>query len=544
MKSEFHVSLKQFVLSLSQALDLINPAMADCHKRVAYIALRVAESARVTGRTKEDLVVAAALHDIGTLSCHRGDGETSPEFRSRGAHVGYRLLHKFKPFRASARIVRFQNLPWANGENREIGGEAVPMGSHIVHLARFVDANLDRSRPVLQQADDLCERLMEYRGELLVPEYVDAFLKASTSDAFWLDLEDPHLLQLMAKRTPFSSIELDMDGLQDFAELLAQLIDFRSRFTATHSSGVAASAGTLAQLFGLPEGDCKRIQVAGFLHDIGKLAIPAELLEKNGKLTAEEWQVVRAHPYYSYRILSAIRGLEDIALWSGTHHEKLHGTGYPFRAGHDDIPLEARILSVADIFTALTENRPYRRALGREAVLAILETMVDGFEVDRKVVQTLRNHYGDVDSSRAAAQAAATEDYRAFMEGLTVLDLSGARAAHLSWKRRLRDYLDGHGTLARNQLVSHRDCDLGQWYYGEGLQEYGHIPEMRELEEPHTTLHRIIDTLVTHHRNGCQDEAEACFVQVEPLSRQIVDLLQTIEHKASRAISDGILALH
>lgn len=544
MKNEFHVSLKQFVLSLSQALDLINPAMADYHKRVAYIALRVAESAKLSGRAKEDLVVAAALHDIGSLSCHQPDGVSGSDFRFRGAHVGYRLLHKFKPFRASARIVRFQNVLWAQGENREIDGEAVPMGSHIVHLAKLVNSSLDRSQPILMQADDLCERLMERRGNALVPEFADAFLKASANDAFWLDLEDPDLLQLMADRTPFSNIELDMDGLQDFAELLAQLIDFRSRFTATHSSGVAASAATLAQLFGLPESDCRRVQVAGYLHDIGKLAIPTELLEKNGKLTAQEWQVVRAHPYYSYRILSAIEGLEDIALWAGTHHECLCGKGYPFRAGHDGIPLEARILTIADIFTALAEDRPYRAALDQEAVLPILQDMVDSFEIDRKVYQVLRENYGAVNRSRAAAQAESLAEYRSFMEGLTVLDLSGARAAHFGWKRRLRSYLDGHDSLTRSQLVSHRDCDLGRWYYGEGLLEYGHIPEMRKLEEPHAELHRLINSLVDHKEQGRREEAEACFMQVDPLSRQIVELLRTIERKASQAISESLLALH
>jgi HD-GYP domain-containing protein (c-di-GMP phosphodiesterase class II) len=424
MKHDFHVSLKQFVFSLSQALDLINPVMADHHKRVAYIALRVAEQAGFAGRPKEDVVVAAALHDIGALSSSRLDGERTPDADRKSARFGYQLLQKFKPFQFPARIVRFQNVPWANGENREVEGEAVPMGSHIVHLARFVNSRVDRNRTMLQQADDLCDILMERRGQTLVPEFVDAFLKSSANEAFWLDLNAPDLLHLMSDRTAFSNVELNLDSLQDFAELLAQIIDFRSRFTATHSSGVAACAATLAQLFGFPETDCRRLQVAGYLHDIGKLAIPAEMLEKPGKLTDAEWQVVRTHPYYTYRILGSIKGLEDIALWSGAHHERLRGNGYPFRAGHTDIPLEARILAVADIFTALTEDRPYRKGLDERSVLGILGEMVDTYEIDRKVYQVLKNHYADVDCSRVAAQTAALNEYRAFMEGLAVLDIS------------------------------------------------------------------------------------------------------------------------
>jgi HD-GYP domain-containing protein (c-di-GMP phosphodiesterase class II) len=536
VKHEFHVSLKEFVFSLSQALDLINPDMANHHKRVAYIALRVAETAGLTGRTKEDVVVAAALHDIGALSSQRLDGERTPDFNRRSARFGYQLLQKFQPFRVPARIVRFQNVPWEHGTNKQVEGEPVPPGSHIVHLANVINGLVDRTKPMLQQADDLCEKLMERRGHILAPEFVDAFLKASASEAFWLDLNAANLLHLMSDRASFSSVELNLDGLQDFAELLAQIIDFRSRFTATHSSGVAACAATLAQLFGFPESDCRRLQIAGYLHDIGKLAIPTTILEKPGKLADAEWQIVRTHSYYTYQILASIKGLEDIARWSGLHHERLRGNGYPFRSSHTEIPLEARILAVADIFTALTEDRPYRKGLDQPSVLRILDRMVEEFEVDRKVCLVLKRHYADIDCIRVAAQKTALQEYRSFMEGLTVLDLSAAREAHLAWRRQLRGYLDGHDSLTKQQLVDHRECDLGCWYYGEGLRQYGHIPELRELEAPHAELHHLIDKLVEHKERDRFAEAEACYTQVEPLSRQIVELLHTIEYKAAQSV--------
>lgn len=537
MKHELNVSLNQFVFSLSQALDLINPAMADHHKRVAYVALRVAEAAGLAGTAKEDVVIAAALHDIGTLPRERSGGEASPAHTLRSARFGFQLLQKFKPFVVSARIVRFHNVDWAHGTNGKLEGEDVPLGSHIVHLARRVNGLVDRVRPVLWQANSICEQINSWRGGILMPDIVDAFLRASASDAFWLDLDAPDLLRLMAERMPFSTVELDMDGLQDFAELLAQMIDFRSRFTATHSSGVAATAATLAQLFGFPESDCKRIQVAGYLHDLGKLAIPAEYLEKNGKLTEEEWQTVRSHPYFTYRILASIDGLEDIAHWSGVHHERLNGTGYPFGANNLNIPLEARILSMADIFTALTEDRPYRAGLDRESVLAILAKMVDNFDLDRKVFEVLQAHYADLDRARVAAQETALKEYRSFMEGLATLDLSGARSAHAAWKQRLRGYLDGSSALAREHIVNHRDCELGRWYYREGLHHYGHIPEMRELEEPHRALHELIGTLVDYKERRRSSAAELCYAQIDRISGQIVDLLHTIEDKATDTTS-------
>jgi HD-GYP domain-containing protein (c-di-GMP phosphodiesterase class II) len=526
MKHKLNISLNQFVFSLSQALDLINPVLADHHKRVAYTALRVAEVFGLSGKAKEDVVVAAALHDIGTLPQADADGATAPAAVSdlRSARFGFQLLRKFKPFDMSARIVRFHCVNWANGLNSEVEGEDVPVGSHIVHLARCVNELVDRFKPILWQVGDIREQVKRLSGDVLMPELVDAFLEAAGSDAFWLDLNASDLLNLMSTRIPFSTVELDEDGLLDFSELLAQMIDFRSRFTATHSSGVATTAATLAQLFGFPESDCKRLQIAGYLHDLGKLAIPSEQLEKNGKLTDVEWMTVRSHPYFSYRILSSIEGMEDIALWCGVHHERLCGTGYPFGANNSNIPLEARILAVADIFTALTEDRPYRAGLDRPSVLVILRKMVDNFDLDRKVVEVLEAH------------KVALREYQSFMEGLAVLDLSGARAAHTAWRQHLRDFLDGRRVVPRNQLVSHRECDLGRWYHGEGLRYYGHIPEMHELATPHRLLHELIADLVNHKENGRSGEAELCYIQIEPISELIVRLLCAIESKATEHV--------
>lgn len=537
MRPQFNVSLYQFVFSLSQALDLINPAMANHHKRVAYIAMRIAEAAGLTGRAKEDVIVAAALHDIGGLSTLAVDASSNYLPRQRSARIGYQLLQKFHPFHFAAQIVRFHDVAWANGENGIVEGLEVPLGSHIVHLAKSVNTLLESGIPLLPQAGRVCAQLKEMRGSTLAPELVDILLEVAKSDAFWLDLNATDLLSLLAERAPFSSVELDLDGLLDFAELLAQIIDFRSRFTATHSSGVAASAATLAQLFGFPDTDCKRLQVAGYLHDLGKLAIPTELLDKNGQLSEDEWHTIRGHPYFTYRILAPIKGLEDISIWCGAHHERPCGTGYPFRVQHLEIPLEARILAVADVFTALTEDRPYRTGLNREQVMIILERMVSDHEMDGKVVKVLRDHYQEIDRSRFAAQTMALQGYKDFMEKLTVLDLSGARAAHLAWKDRLCGYLDGRATLTRDQLVCHHDCDLGRWYYSEGLQHYSDIPEMRELEPLHAALHELIRAMVELREQGDTAGTNACYAGVEPLSRQIIDLLERIEFKAAKAVA-------
>ena len=111
------------------------------------------------------------------------------------------------------------------------------------------------------------------------------------------------------------------------------------------------------------------------------------------------------------------------------------------------------------------------------------------------------------------------------------LDLSRAKSAHLDWKNRLRSFLDGRSSLSQAQAVSHQDCVLGKWYYGEGLGKFGHIPEMAEIEAPHTELHQLIKGIIGAKEQGDLDEAERLYGQVEPLSKRIVALLDRIEQQ-------------
>lgn len=110
------------------------------------------------------------------------------------------------------------------------------------------------------------------------------------------------------------------------------------------------------------------------------------------------------------------------------------------------------------------------------------------------------------------------------------LDLSAAKTAHLAWKGKLRAFLDGKATLTKQQASSHKDCALGQWYYQEGLKNYGHLHEMRELEPPHTQLHHIIHSIIHAREQGDHAQAERLYSKIEPLSREIVTLLSRIEH--------------
>jgi HD-GYP domain-containing protein (c-di-GMP phosphodiesterase class II) len=152
--------------------------------------------------------------------------------------------------------------------------------------------------------------------------------------------------------------------------------------------------------------------VAGNLHDLGKLAIPNSILEKPGGLNKEETAIMKSHTYYTYFVINTIGGgLKQIAEWAAYHHEKLDGSGYPFHCGADELSTGARILMVADIFTALAEDRPYRQGMTREGVGQILQQYADRSLLDGRMVHLVRENYGEIHAQMAEKQAIAREFY-------------------------------------------------------------------------------------------------------------------------------------
>ena len=152
--------------------------------------------------------------------------------------------------------------------------------------------------------------------------------------------------------------------------------------------------------------------IAGVTHDLGKLAVPNAILDKPERLTEAETQVMRQHSYFTYAILRSIEGFGQIADWAGLHHEKLDGNGYPFHLADERLSTGARILAVADVFTALVEDRPYRAGFDRVRVQAILRDEVHNHRLDRRVVDTLLDDYAEI---RRAAMKRAVEA-RAYYE--------------------------------------------------------------------------------------------------------------------------------
>lgn len=416
MEGKFSVPLYDMVLCLSRAMDLIDGRMVNHHLRVAYIAGMVATEMGMDTRRRDALVLAATLHDAGAISLAERLSLLDFDAVDVEPHCerGYRFLLGFGPFHPIALQVLHHHLEWDWGRGERSGEVQVPLESHLLHLADRVDALIDPRRPVLLQRVRICRELRRNSGSRFRPDLVEAFLSCAKKECFWLDIISPAVGPMVADSLRDGQDSLDLEGLLEITGLFSRIIDFRSRFTAVHSSGVAAVAEVLARSASLPERECLTVKLAGQLHDLGKLAVPVEILEKPSRLCHSERSIVRSHTYHTFRTLESVPGLEEVNAWASFHHERPDGKGYPFHVSGEEYCFCCRIMSIADIFTALTEDRPYRTGMDSGEVLKTLGSMARNSQLDRGLVATVRRDFDLMNDARRTAQRQALREYRAF----------------------------------------------------------------------------------------------------------------------------------
>lgn len=393
MIDSINPSLFSLVHSFSTALDLVSPVLVNHHLRVAYIASELSRQLNLPSNQEEQIIMASALHDIGAFSFkeRRQFIEFEAEFELSGVHqhaeVGYFLLKQFKPFTQLAKFIRFHHVFWNEGEGQEFKGKSVPPASHLIHLSDRLAVLISDKKPIWEQVENIAQKIQGQNGRMFSPALVEALLNIAPREYFWMDLISPDLGSILSKRVNQQKIRLKTDQLLTLAQTFAHVVDFRSPFTASHSSQVAKTAEILGKSLGFSQTESELLKVAGYLHDLGKLAISEEILEKPGPLNASELKQIKSHPYYTYRILERIDHFEVINRWASLHHERLDGQGYPFHLAADKIPLGAKIMAVADVATALIENRPYQKGMDPQKTIGILKTMVKNQALDEKVVK-------------------------------------------------------------------------------------------------------------------------------------------------------------
>ena len=290
-------------------------------------------------------------------------------------------------------IVKHHHTSYKDMERIE---EVVPIEAQIIYLADRVDVLIDPRYYILGQTSKIISKIKSFSGSMFNPEIVDCFIKLGEKEAFWLDIDNQYVhYRLWQQRFGRKSIAYEKD-IRQFASLCGDIVDRKSSFTKTHSKRVAYIAKKLGKALAMKEKDVFLLEIAGELHDIGKLSIPSSILHKEGNLTDEEKSIIKQHTYYTYRLIDRLNSMDKVRDWAAFHHEKLDGSGYPFHLRAKQLDLGSRIMAVADIAAALSEDRPYRSGLTKDQTMEILWDMVKNNKIDGDVVSTLESNFDDI----------------------------------------------------------------------------------------------------------------------------------------------------
>lgn len=407
------IPLIDLLSALSGALDLVSPAVVGHHRRVAAIATALGRRLNLPPADITDLRLAALLHDVGAFSLKsRLDALVFDTNDLDHAEIGWRLLRALPRLERPARLVRWHHTRFDEFGDILDDPRTLLLGN-LLNLADRVDVSLRRDRDLDTEARAAIRRIGMLRNRSFDPEALRAL--DDTVSANDLDPEFWHGAVRDARCTA-DCLELSLgdDEIPVFSRAFSQVIDFRSRFTATHSRGVAAVAHALAELQGLPEDIRARLLLAGDLHDLGKLAVPTEILEKPGPLDPREAEIMRSHAEIGERVLSQVPGLEDVAEFGCRHHERPNGRGYPRGLAGDRLRQPSLLVAAADVFTAVLEDRPYRPGMTLDKARSLLRSLADDNDLDPQAVDLLLAHTAQVDEARRQAQDEARLQFSAF----------------------------------------------------------------------------------------------------------------------------------
>jgi HD-GYP domain-containing protein (c-di-GMP phosphodiesterase class II) len=289
----------------------------------------------------------------------------------RGAEIA-RLL-RF-PEGVSAGIYSLDEHFNGKGKPARAKGEDIPLYSRIALMAQVIDVfNTESGR------ESAMKEVRSRSGQWFDPRLVAAMEEVALADAFWQTLGSPDVeravVGLQAEALDQQHV-LDDDYLDDIATAFGQVVDAKSPYTSGHSARVALYTDMIAESLGLSMARRRWLKRGALLHDVGKLGVSNSVLDKAGALDPEEWQAVKEHAYYTETILGSIGAFRELATIAGAHHERLDGTGYPRGLSGDEIAIETRIITTADIFDAITAERPYRGAIPIPQALEIMRKTV------------------------------------------------------------------------------------------------------------------------------------------------------------------------
>lgn len=378
-------TLKGVLGVIQKAIMSIDNRFIEHTDEVAYIMLKILEE--INEYSNEDILELCAVslfHDIGSYKVGR-DGSVQLNFISESNHpiYGYLFIKKFSPLKKWAEVILGYNMDEKTYKkvNKIIN---IPKESLILQLADYIAMSIRYGNGFFE------EEILKNPRYTSLKEYLKYFKKANEDNKIINSIKDGTYVFELRKK--FEEKILTKEETIQYIIMITYLIDFRSEATVMHTITVEAISKEIAKLMMLNKEQIEIVGISAALHDIGKIAIPIEILEKPSKLTEEEMAIMKSHVTLTYNILSNL-GIDNIRDIAAFHHEKLDGSGYPYGLKGNEISIEVRIVAIADILTALIEFRAYKKPMEKEKVIKILKDMSHKNKIDKDITNLVISNY-------------------------------------------------------------------------------------------------------------------------------------------------------
>ena len=399
-----------FLYAMSFALDAIehefSGATAEHGKRVAWLSMKMAEGMGLSEEQLVDFIGCAVLHDNAVIeylqeekkrqivSAGSRDGDdTGISYLAGHAIIGERNA-ALLPFRTGVKNVILWHHENADGSGAlGLRQDQTDFRSEFIHVADAVDILYDLKNAEPAGFEEIRKFVAGEAGHLFSDRAAAQFQKIAFEDILDLQAKGPEVL--LKERLPAIWHDYSDEEIKAIAEFFAKIVDYKSPFTTAHSLGVAGKAKTMAEYYGWDADKTIRYYLAGAMHDIGKVVIGNEILEKPGKLDQWEYSVMKDHARASLQILGDIEGFEDITEWAANHHEKLDGSGYSRGLDASQLSFEERLMACIDIYQALTEDRPYKSGMSHAKTIAIMNSMVEEGKIDGAITMDIDTVFGN-----------------------------------------------------------------------------------------------------------------------------------------------------
>ncbi len=387
------INLTSLLFSLSTALDYVEKefvGVSTFHcRRVAAISMQICKHLEMKKSEIIDMGMCSILHDSALTEFNVKTRNVTPTSVKKHCVYGEQNVSKFPFFEGDVKnIVLYHHENYDGSGYFSKTGSQIPKRAAILRLIDNIDLIFNLAHLDDAEYLDLCKHLVENTGKLYDPKIVQAFNECISRD-FLNSLCEKNIENTLRELIGYKIQDVQGHELVALGSMFSSIIDAKSHFTLYHSQGISYIAAIMAKHYDFDELHTACLITAASLHDIGKLMVTNDILEKPGALSKEEFTIMKTHAHGTYEILSGIEGMESICDWACQHHERLTGKGYPFGLNREELSFESRLLACIDIYQALTEDRPYRAGMSHEAAMKIIYDLANNGELELEIVMDL-----------------------------------------------------------------------------------------------------------------------------------------------------------